>query len=67
MRDQVNESIFYVFVNFNGDKLSEPDYFIATGFEAKGKVKQYTTWGIFDLSTFNRQDFKNRWDKIALF
>ncbi len=65
MRDQVNETIFYVFVNLNGDKMSEPDYFIATGLEAKGKVKQYTTRGIIDLSTLNNENFKNRWDKIA--
>lgn len=64
MKDKVNESIFYVFVNLNGDKMIEPDYFIATGIEAKQKVKQYTTRGIIDLSTLNNIDFKNRWDKI---
>lgn len=46
MADKVNENIFYVFVNLNGDKMTEPDYFIATGIEAKQKVKQYTTRGI---------------------
>lgn len=65
MADKVNESIFYVFVNLNGDKMTEPDYFIATGIEAKQKVKQYTTRGIIDLSTLNTDDFKNRWDKIS--
>ena len=65
MADKVNESIFYVFVNLNGDKMTEPDYFIATGLEAKQKVKQYTTRGIIDLSTLNNDDFKNRWDKIS--
>jgi hypothetical protein len=64
MADKVNESIFYVFVNLNGDKMTEPDYFIATGIEAKQKVKQYTTRGIIDLSTLDNDDFKNRWDKI---
>ncbi len=64
MKDKVNESIFYVFVNLNGDKMTEPDYFIATGIEAKQKVKQYTTRGIIDLSTLNNIDFKNRRDKI---
>lgn len=64
MKDKVNESTFYVFVNLNGDKMTEPDYFIATGIEAKQKVKQYTTRGIIDLSTLNNIDFKNRWDKI---
>ena len=64
MKDKVNESIFYVFVNLNGDKMTEPDYFIATGIEAKQKVKQYTTRGIINLSTLNNIDFKNRWDKI---
>jgi len=65
MADKVNESIFYVFVNLNGDKMTDPDYFIATGLEAKQKVKQYTTRGIIDLSTLNNDDFKNRWDKIS--
>jgi hypothetical protein len=64
MRDKVNEQIFYVFVNLNGDKMSEPDYFIANGKETKLKVKQYTTRGIIDLSTLNNDDFKDRWDKI---
>jgi hypothetical protein len=64
MRDKVNEQIFYIFVNLNGDKMSEPDYFIATGKEAKLKVKQYNTRGIIDLSTLNNDDFKDRWDKI---
>lgn len=64
MTDKVIENIFYVFVNLNGDKMTEPDYFIATGKEAKAKVKQYTTRGIINLSTLNNDDFKNRWDKI---
>jgi hypothetical protein len=64
MIDKVNESIFYVFVNLNGDKMSDPDYFIATGKEAKSKVKQYTTRGIIDLSSLNNDDFKNNWNKL---
>ncbi len=64
MSDKVNESIFYVFVNLNGDKMIGPDYFIATGIETKSKVKQYTTRGIIDLSSLNNDDFKNKWDKI---
>jgi predicted AAA+ superfamily ATPase len=64
MKDKVNQKILYVFVNLNGDKMTEPDYFIATGIEAKRKVKQYTTRGIIDLSALNNDDFKNRWDKI---
>lgn len=64
MRDKVVENIFYVFVNLNGDKMAEPDYFIASGTEAKAKVKQYKTRGIIDLSTLNNEEFKDRWDKI---
>ncbi len=64
MRDKVNEKIFYIFVNLNGDKMNEPDYFIANGKETKRKVKQYTTRGIIDLSTLNNDDFKGRWDKL---
>ncbi|TWI83277.1 hypothetical protein IQ13_1385 [Lacibacter cauensis] len=64
MKDKVNINILYVFVNLNGDKMSTPDYFIATGKEAKAKVKQYTTRGIIDLSTLNNEDYLGRWDKI---
>jgi hypothetical protein len=64
MKDRVNKNIFYVFVNLNGDTMSLPDYYIATGIEAFQKVKQYTTRGIIDLSTLNNDEFKNRWDKI---
>lgn len=64
MKDKVHTDHFYVFVNLNGDKMTEPDYFICLGIEAKAKVKQYTTRGIVDLSSLNNDDFKNRWDKI---
>ena len=64
MEDKVIEDIFYVFVNLNGDKMTEPEYYVATGEEAKTKVKQYKTRGIIDLSTLNNDLFKNRWDTI---
>lgn len=64
MKDRVNTEIFFVFVNLNGDKMTNPDYYISTGKEAKDKVKQYTTRGIIDLSSLNNDDFINRWDKI---
>jgi predicted AAA+ superfamily ATPase len=64
MKDRVNQNIFYVFVNLNGDAMAQPDYYIATGVEAFNKVKQYKTRGIIDLSSLNNDDFKNRWDKI---
>ena len=64
MKDKVNTKIFFVFVNLNGDKMSNPDYYISTGKEAKGKVKQYTTRGIIDVSSLNNEHFINRWDKI---
>lgn len=64
MKDKVYSNHFYVFVNLNGDKMAEPDYFICTGTQAKEKVKQYTTRGIVDLSSLNNDDFKGRWNKI---
>lgn len=64
MKDKVEIGSFYVFVNLNGDKMTEPHYFIATGKEVKSKVKQYTTRGIVDLSGLNNEDFKVRWDKL---
>ena len=64
MKDKVNTTHYYIFVNLNGDKMIEPEYFICYGTEAKEKVKQYTTRGIIDMSTINNENFKNRWDKI---
>ena len=64
MIDKVHTDHFYVFVNLNGDKMSEPEYYICTGKEAKNRVKQYETRGILSLSTVNGDEFKGRWDKI---
>ena len=64
MKDKVLINHFYVFVNLNGNEMSEPEYFICTGREAKSKVKQYETRGILNLSSLNTEDFKGRWDKI---
>lgn len=55
---------FYVFVNLNGDSMTEPQYYICTGIEAKEKVKQYETRGILNLSSVDNFDFKNKWEKI---
>lgn len=64
MKDKIFPTHFYVFVNLNGDKMIEPDYYICTGNEIKHKVKQYETRGILSLSSVNSDDFKSRWDKI---
>lgn len=64
MKDKVFIDHFYIFVNLNADKMTEPDYFICTGKEAKVKVKQYTNRGIIDLTTINSDEYKGRWDKI---
>lgn len=65
MKDKVIEEILYIFVNLNDQEV--PEYYIATGIEAKSKVKQYATRGIIDLSTFKRDNsFLNRWDKLEL-
>ena len=64
MIDKVHTDHFYVFVNLNGDKMAEPEYYICTGKEAKNRVKQYETRGILSLSTVNGDEFKGRWDKI---
>jgi len=63
-KDKVISDHFYVFVNLNGDKMAEPEYFICTGKEAKGRVKQYETRGILNMSAVNDDNFKGRWDKI---
>lgn len=64
MKDKVHTNHFYVFVNLNGDKMEEPDYFICTGKETKSRVKQYETRGILTLSSLKSDDFISRWDKI---
>ncbi|MBM3419452.1 MAG: hypothetical protein FJY17_11120 [Bacteroidetes bacterium] len=64
MKDKVISNHFYVFVNLNGDKMAEPEYFICTGKEAKSRVKQYETRGILNMSAVNDDNFKGRWDKI---
>jgi hypothetical protein len=69
MTDQIKEDCFYVFVNLKGDKIptdqpDHPDYYIATAREVHGKLKQYKTRGIVDLSTLNNPMFYNRWDKL---
>lgn len=64
MKDKVIFNHFYVFVNLNGDKMAEPEYFICTGKEAKSRVKQYETRGILNMSAVNDDNFKGRWDKI---
>lgn len=64
MKEKVYDNILYVFVNLNDQEI--PDYYIATGLEAKEKVKQYTTRGIIDLTTLKSDSFFNRWDKLEL-
>lgn len=64
MQNKVRPDCYYVFVNLNGDKMSEPEYFICTGEEAFTLVKQYETRGIMNRYSLNNEDFKGRWDKI---
>lgn len=64
MRDQIKDDCFYIFVNLNADKMASPDYYICTSDEVKARVKQYTTRGIVNLSTFRDGDFLNNWGKL---
>lgn len=64
MKNKVIEGHFYVFVNLNADKMSEPEYYICTGKEAKSRVKQYATRGILNLSTVKGKEFQGNWAKI---
>lgn len=64
MKDKVLDDVLYVFVNLNDQNA--PDYYIATGKEAREKVKQYTTRGIVDLTSLKNENFLNRWDKLGL-
>ena len=63
MKDRVKDDVVYVFVLLN-QPGTKPDYFIATGKEARSKVKQYETRGIIYLSSLKTADFQERWNKI---
>ncbi|MCB9185576.1 MAG: ATP-binding protein [Flavobacteriales bacterium] len=65
MTEQIKDGCFYIFVNLNADKMAMPDYFIATSEEVRGKIKQYATRGIVDLSTLNNAQFLNNWSKLG--
>lgn len=65
MKDKIIDDHFYIFVNLNGDRMTEPEFFISKGFEAKKHAKQYPTRGIIDLRRLDNEDFKGRWDKIV--
>ena len=64
MTHQIKDNCFYIFVNLNADKMGPPDYFIATSEEVRGRIKQYPTRGIVDLSSLNNDQFKDNWVKL---
>ena len=64
MQNKVNPDHYYIFVNLNGDKMTEPEYFICTGSEAIPLIKQYETRGIMNRYSLNNEGFISRWDKI---
>lgn len=64
LKSKVKRNHFYVFVNLNGDKLTQPDFFICTASEAKRKIKDYASRGILNMYLVNNDKFKDRWDKI---
>lgn len=63
MSDRVRNDVVYVFVLLN-QPGTKADYFIATGAEARLKVKQYATRGIIDITSLKTPEFQERWDKI---
>jgi hypothetical protein len=65
MRDRVVDDVIYVFVCLNPPG-TPPTYFIATSSEARGKVKQYATRGIIDLTSLRNPEHLERWDKIEM-
>ncbi|PWN60014.1 hypothetical protein [Chryseobacterium oncorhynchi] len=64
MKDKINLNHYYIFVNLNGDQMSAPNFYIATGKETYDKCKQYSTRGIVDLSTLNNDEFLGNWEKL---
>ena len=63
VKDKILNDVVYIFVNLNDQQ--SPDYYVATGREARSKVKQYATRGIIDISTLKNEGFHNRWDKVV--
>lgn len=66
MTKKVNLDHFYIFVNLNGDKMTEPDFYICRGEEAFQKIKDYDSRGILTLTALSSGDFKSNWDKIKI-
>jgi hypothetical protein len=64
MKDKILDEVLYVFVNLNDH--NSPEYYIATGKEARSKVNQYATRGIINLTALKTDSFINRWDKLQL-
>lgn len=64
-QSRIKAGIYYVFVILNGDKMTFPEYYICTGKEVYGKVKQYETRGVVDISALEREGYKGRWDIIC--
>jgi len=64
MKNSIKAGCYYVFVNLNADRMLPPDYFICTSEEAKGKVKQYSTRGIVDITSLKEEKYINNWQKL---
>ncbi|NHM01472.1 PDDEXK-like family protein [Flavobacterium difficile] len=64
VKQKVKSGCFYVFVNLNGDKMTEPEYFICNSNETELLIKEYRTRAIMNRYSLNNDDFKSRWDKI---
>lgn len=62
VKEKVQAGIIYIFVNLNDE--ASPDYFVATGKEAKANVKQYKNREVIHLTTLRSEQFIDRWDKI---
>jgi len=64
MQNKIKPEYFYVFVNLNGNKMTEPEYFICLGEEAIPLIKQYEKRGIINRYSLNNENYKGRWDRI---
>lgn len=66
MEDTIKDVDYYIFVNLNGDTMSNPEFFVCTPEETKDKVKQYKTRGIVRLGLLNSPEYKNNWNKLLI-
>jgi len=62
---QIEQDIYYIFVNLMANTMEHPEFFICKSQEVSKNHRQYKTRGIVNRSSLNKSDkYLNRWDKL---